>query len=48
MTLRPKTGRKVQNKLQSLDPEADPGYAQAEAAVEQAGKKKRQSGRKRH
>ena len=28
----------AQNKLQSLDP-ADPGYAQAEAAVEQAGKK---------
>ncbi|EEO2115892.1 SPI-1 type III secretion system needle tip complex protein SipB, partial [Salmonella enterica subsp. enterica serovar Kentucky] len=27
----------AQNKLQSLDP-ADPGYAQAEAAVEQAGK----------
>ncbi|QUJ08714.1 hypothetical protein KCP77_07230 [Salmonella enterica subsp. enterica] len=28
---------RAQNKLQSLDP-ADPGYAQAEAAVEQAGK----------
>ncbi len=37
MTLRPKKLTQAQNKLQSLDP-ADPGYAQAEAAVEQAGK----------
>ncbi len=37
MTRRPKKLTQAQNKLQSLDP-ADPGYAQAEAAVEQAGK----------